>query len=78
MLLQLDKAKKSSLQKLLEVAKANRMNLTLVDADKTKTYLPGEQLTDKELKSLIVQSRKSGKVSMEDTHQNIRKKINGD
>jgi hypothetical protein len=73
MLLQLEKAKKETLRKLLEFAKANRMNLTLVDG-KTKTYLPGKQLTAKELKNLIVQSRKSGTVSMDETHRKIRKK----
>jgi hypothetical protein len=54
------------------------MDLTLVDAGKTKTYLPGKQLTGKELKNLIVQSRKSGSMSMDETHRKIRKKINGD
>ncbi|MEP7168770.1 MAG: hypothetical protein ABI855_05315 [Bacteroidota bacterium] len=78
MLLQLEKAKKATLRKLLEYAKANRMQLTLVDADKTKTYLPGKQLTEKELKNLIVKSRKSGIVSMTEAHRKIRKKINGD
>ncbi len=78
MLLQLENAKKSSLQKLFAFAAENSLHLSLVDADKTKTYLPGEALTAKELKKLVEHSRKSGTVSLEKAHKQIQKKLNGD
>lgn len=77
MLLQLEKYRKENLRKLLAFAKENKMKLTLVDADKTKLYLPGEPLDEKELKQMILRSRKSGTLKMEDAHKQIRKKING-
>ena len=77
MLLRLEKTKKADLQKLFAFAKQNSLQLSLVDADKTKTYLPGEVLSPKELKQLITVSRKSGTVSIEKAHQQIRKKLNG-
>ena len=77
MLLQLEKIKKADLQKLFAYAKQNSLQLSLVDADKTKTYLPGEALSAKEQKQLIATSRKSGTISLEKAHQQIRKKLNG-
>ncbi len=77
MLLQLEKTKKADVQKLFEFAKNNNLQLTLVDSDKTKSYLPGKALTSAELKKLISKSRKSGVVSLAKGHQAIRKKMNG-
>jgi len=77
MLLQLKESKKADVQKLIAFAKQNSLHLTVVDADKTKTYLPGKPLDDKEIKELITKSRKSGKVSLEKAHKQIRKKLNG-
>ena len=77
MLLQLEKTKKGSLEKLFAFAKENSLKLSLVDADKTKLYLPGEPLNSKEIKHLIEKSRKSGTVSLKKAHQQIRKKLNG-
>ena len=76
MLLQLEKTKKADLKKLFDFAKQNSLQLSFVDADKTKTYLPGEALEESELKELIKSSRASGSVSMEKAHKQIRKKLN--
>lgn len=76
MLLHLEKTKKSDIQKLFPFSKENKLSLSLVDADKTKTYLSGAALSSVELKKLIVSSRKSGSVSLEKAHRQIRKKIN--
>jgi hypothetical protein len=77
MLLQLKESKKADVQKLIAFAKENSLHLTIVDADKSKTYLPGEALKEKEIKELITKSRKSGTVSLEKAHKQIRKKLNG-
>ena len=77
MLLRLEKTKRSDLEKLFAFAKQNSLQLSLVDADKTKTYLPGEALSTKELKQLVTSSRKSGTMPLEKAHQQIRKKLNG-
>ena len=77
MLLQLENTPKANIQKLFTFAKENGLHLSMVDADKTKTYLPGAALTAKETKQLIEHSRKSGTVSMEKAHKQIRKKLNG-
>jgi hypothetical protein len=77
MLLQLEKTKKADLKKLFDFAKQNSLQLSFVDADKTKTYLPGESLNELELKELIKSSRASGSVSMENAHKQIREKLNG-
>ena len=77
MLLQLEKSKRADLEKLLAFAKENKLQLSLVDADKSKTYLPGKALSAKELEQLIMSSRKSRTISMKEAHQQIRKKLNG-
>ena len=76
MLLQLENTPKANIQKLFVFAKENSLQLSFVDADKTKTYLPGAALTAKETKQLIESSRKSGIVSLEKAHKEIRKKLN--
>ena len=43
----------------------------------TLTHFAGKALTPKELKQLIISSRKSGTISMEKAHRQIRKKLNG-
>ncbi len=77
MLLQLKETKKADVQKLFAFAKQNSIHLTLVDEDKAKIYLPGEALEAKEIKKLITKSRKSGTVTLEKAHIQIRKKLNG-
>lgn len=76
MLLQLENTPKSNIQKLFAFAKENSLLLSFVDADKTKTYLPGKALSPKETKQLIERSRKSGIVSLEKVHKQIRKNLN--
>ncbi len=76
MLLQLENTQKANIQKLFVFAKENSLKLSFVDADKTKTYLPGKALSSKETKQLIEHSRKSGIVTMEKVHKQIRKKLN--
>ena len=77
MLLSLENAKKASLQKLFAFAAENSLHLSLVDADKTKTWLPGKALSTTEIKKMIDHSRKSGTLSLEKAHKQIRKKLNG-
>ena len=77
MLLQLENTGKENLQKLFDFAAENKLQLSFVEADKTKTYLPGKPFTAKETKLLIEKSRKSGIVSLKKAHQQIRKKLNG-
>lgn len=76
MLLQIENTKKNILQKLFAFAAENNIELSLVDADKTKLYLPGKALSVKETKQLIEKSRNSGTVSMTKIHKQIRHKLN--
>jgi hypothetical protein len=76
MLLQLLDTTHVKLQQLLDFAKDNNLILTIVEEDDTKVYLPGKKLEASELKDLIDDSRKSGKVKLDEAHQTIRKKIN--
>ncbi len=76
MLLQLENAPKIEIQKLLAFAKEHHLQLSIVDAAKSKSYLPGKPLSTKELTRLIQKSRKSGIVSLKDAHKKIRKKLN--
>ena len=68
--------KKKDIQKLFAFAKENSLQLTLVDSDKTKIYLPGAALSANELKHVVSKSRKSGTVPISKAHQQIRTKLN--
>jgi hypothetical protein len=71
MLIQLENTSQENIIKLLQFAKQNQINLSLVDSD-TNYTLPGKFLSQKELTKIIVTSRKSGTVSMQEAHKLIR------
>lgn len=75
MLLQLENTNQANINKLLEFAKKNHLQLSLID-DSADNTLPGTPLTPKQLKQLIANSRKSGMISMDNAHQIIRSKYN--
>ena len=81
MLLQLENTNKENITKLLNFAKQNHLQLTVIDdIDNTKNdyFLPGKPLTDAELSELIENGRKSGNIKMENAHISIRNSFNAD
>jgi hypothetical protein len=78
MLLQLENTNQENVNKLLAFARQNHLQLTLVDDVAVGYSLPGKPLTSQQLYQLIDSSRKSGIISMEDSHQLIRKNYNAD
>ncbi len=78
MLLQLENTDKDKLHKLLDFARQNDMQLSLVDDSEDNFLLPGKPLTPEQLAQLIEESRKSGVVSMVDGHRLIRSNYHGD
>ncbi|MBC7890279.1 MAG: hypothetical protein H7Z13_20580 [Ferruginibacter sp.] len=72
MLLQLENTNPNNVNKLLEFAKQNNLNLSLIDDTGTNYVLPGKPLTPAELAQLIKNGRNSGMVAMEDAHRLIR------
>jgi len=60
MLLQSENPNKESVVKLLDFARQNHLNLSLLDDKESNTFLPGKPLTDEELEKLIIHSRQSG------------------
>ena len=76
MLLQLENTNKEDINKLLNFAKQNHLELSLIDDNKNDYFLPGKPLSDAELSQLIENSRKSGSISMEDAHLKIRNSFN--
>jgi hypothetical protein len=78
MLLQLDGNKKNEIDMLLEYAKQQHINLSVIDGGNSEFYLPGKPLTDEELTSLITKSRNSGVISLTEVHQTIRSNYNAD
>jgi hypothetical protein len=73
MLLQLENTNKENINKLLDFAKQNHLQLSLIDDNENNYFLPGKPLSPAELSHLIENSRKSGNISMEDAHSAIRK-----
>ncbi|MEP6584920.1 MAG: hypothetical protein ABJA90_11675 [Ginsengibacter sp.] len=78
MLLQLENTNKKDIDKLLDFAKQNHLELSLVDENEDDYFLPGKPLSDRELIKLIENSRKSGTISMKDAHTAIRNSFNAD
>jgi hypothetical protein len=78
MLLQLEESQREDVNKLLEFAKKNHLNLTLVDEDENNYALPGKPLTHQQLQALIEASRKSGIISMKNAHEIIANNYNAD
>ena len=78
MLLQLENPDKESVVKLLDFARQNDLNLSLVDDNENNTFLPGKPLSNEELEKLIIHGRESGNINMENAHFIIRKHLNGD
>ena len=78
MLLQLENTNPENINKLLEFARQNHLQLTLVDEAPADYYMPGKPLDSQQLTALIESSRKSGVISLEQGHQIIRKNYNAD
>ncbi|MEO6220900.1 MAG: hypothetical protein ABIO81_10760 [Ginsengibacter sp.] len=72
MLLQLDNINKKDINKLLNFAKQNHLELSVVDDNKNNYFLPGKPLNDAGLTQLIEDSRKSGSIAFDDAHTAIR------
>jgi hypothetical protein len=78
MLLQLENTNAENINKLLAFANQHHLQLSIVDEEATDYTLPGKPLAPHQLTQLIEKSRKSGMISMEDSHKIIRKNYNGD
>ncbi len=76
MLLQLEDTQEN-INKLLQFAKQNQLELSLVDS-KSDFLLPGKPLTPQQLTQLTENSRKSGIIFMQDAHKLIRLNYNAD
>ena len=76
MLFQLENTNKENINKLLDFAKQNHLQLSVIDDNENNYFLPGKPLSPAELSLLIEKSRKSGNISMEDAHSAIRKSFN--
>ena len=77
MLLQLENTNQENINRLLEFAKQNNLELSLVDSE-SDYILPGKPLTPQQLSEIIECSRKGGIISMPDAHKLIRGKYNAD
>ena len=73
MLFQLENTNKENINKLLDFAKQNHLQLSVIDDNENNYFLPGKPLSPAELSLLIEKSRKSGHIKMEDAHSAIRK-----
>jgi hypothetical protein len=78
MLLQLENTNAENINKLLAFANQHHLKLSIVDEEAADYHLPGKPLSPQQLSQLIEKSRKSGTISMEDSHNIIRKNYNGD
>ena len=78
MLLQLDDTGYDNVKKLLDYASKLNLHLKLVDERSSSVALPGRALTEKELKLLIKNSRKTGAISVETAHSIVRKNFDED
>lgn len=72
MLLQLENTNPESIKKLLSFARENHLELSVLDDINGSHFLPGKPLTSKQLTQLIENSRKSGMISLENAHKQIR------
>ncbi len=75
MLLQLQNPNQDNINKLLQFAKQNQLELSLVDSE-SNSLLPGKQLTSLQLNQLIEKSRNSGIISVQNAHELIRSSYN--
>ncbi len=64
MLLQLENTNKEDINKLLNFAKQNHLELSVIDDNKNDYFLPGKPLSDAELSQLIESSCKSDSITM--------------
>jgi len=78
MLLQLENSNKDNVAKLMNFARQNHLNLSLVDEEGGDVFLPGKALSNEELEKLITRSRQSGIIDMEKAHNTIRNYMHGD
>lgn len=76
MLLQLENATQEYLLKLIALANQLNLRLSVIDEESSDHFLPGKPLTDIQLTTLIESGRKSGKLTMKDAHELIRKNFN--
>ncbi len=75
MLLQLENSNKEDINKLMNFARQNHLELSLVDDD-DKHFLPGKPLSDDQLTNLIESSRNTGNILLKDAHLAIRNNFN--
>jgi hypothetical protein len=78
MLLQLENTSQDNINKLLKFAQQNHLKLSLIDDAENKYMLPGKPLTQVQLIQLIVNSRNSGMIAIEDAHRFIRNSYDAD
>lgn len=76
MIFQLENTNKENIDKLLAFAKQNQIKLSVLDNFENNYFLPGKPLHADELSLLIESSRRSGQISMQDAHSEIRKSFN--
>jgi hypothetical protein len=78
MLLQLENTNPADIEKLLSFAKENALQLTLLDEQGDSYFLPGKPLSSEQLEQLILKSRNSGTVSLQNAHHIIRNNYHAD
>ena len=71
MLVNIENTNEVSIKKLLEFARQNQMNVSIIDDQQNNHWLPGRPFTETELIELIEKSHNSGIVSMKDAHSII-------
>lgn len=76
MLLQLENTDTEALNKLLNFARQNQLELSVIDSKKDDYFLLGKPLSEAELTKLIEDSRKSGQSEMSDAHKVLRNRFN--
>jgi len=72
MLFQLQNTNNEDINKLLNFAKQNHLELSVIDDNKNDYFLPGKSLSDTELSQLIESSRKRGSITMQHAHTTFR------
>ena len=78
MLLQLQQANNDNLEKLMDYAKQNNIELSVIDNIEENYSMPGKPLSKQTIKLIISKGRTNGTILMENVHNAIRKNNHAD
>lgn len=76
MLLQLENTNMEQIEKLMNFAKENQLQLRLIDDNRNNYFLPGKALSNDELINLLESSRQSGNITLKNAHALIKNSFN--